>query len=414
MLSCRGVSSRLFASSSPRPSPRRLPGRLSAALRPRACAAPGPEAEGGPEAGGESSQGSTEDQQTEKKAPRPRRSRPSQRVRDDEGRTILDERSVDFLVEKGFGDETAVESWMRSKGSHAGSAWPFPTVSAAWEWLEGISKGEGWPEMRKRNGDSPTPIVRYLVEKSPQLLRQDPATLERKWKFLQAPEGKKGLGLTPEEAAKLVSSFPQLLHQSTDSFRDRVLFLKARGVTDIASCVATCPQLLALAGESIDRKMGILGVYGLDPAHMLSVYPKMVTRSDDNLEEKLRFLLGALRLRADAVQKNPTLLGMRLDESLRPAIALLLQLGQPLPPPPSADGAKVEGGSLVTLLRVSSRLSTHLVKHGHPAIRSAADYERERAAPGLLAAIAEWEAGQLAEAERMGLIPARGLAPSAE
>ena len=97
---------------------------------------------------------------------------------------------------------------------------------------------------------------------------------------------------------------------------------------------------------------------------------------------------------------------------MRPRIALLLQLSHPLPPPPPSDAEPAtplgrRPATLLTALRWSPfRFAAHLEEHGHPTVRTPAEYERAAATGELLASAMEWEAGRIAEAQRAGLIPA--------
>ena len=88
-------------------------------------------------------------------------------ARDENGLSILDPRTVAFLVEKGImgGDKAAVERLMRRR---EGSTWPFERACPAYEWLEGVLEAAE-QQTRKRNG-VPMPIVRQTVEMYPQLL----------------------------------------------------------------------------------------------------------------------------------------------------------------------------------------------------------------------------------------------------
>ena len=322
-------------------------------------------------------------------------------VRDENGLPILDPRTPVFLVEKGVkgGNRAAVESWLRSNGTKGGHTWPFETVFAMWAWLEEVSKGAGWPQTKKRNGESVS-IVRYLVELFPMLLWLDAATLQRKWALFQAPESEGGLGLTPEQAAKLVSSFPQMFTLDIKNLRERVAFLRARGVVDVASCVPQFPPILGMAETTILGRMEVLSDHGLDAVDMLQSFPQFLGFSDEHMVEKLRFLLGTLRLPPSTLQRNKVLLGLGLDTRLRLRVALLLELGE-LPPPPSANGKNVKGRSLRTFLMMSSaQFMEHLVERGHPTIRTLADYERA-ATPERLAAVKEWERKRLLEAAHL-------------
>ena len=266
-----------------------------------------------------------------------------------------------------------------------------------------MSKGAGWPETRKRSGVS-VPIVRYLVELFPNLLWQDATTLQRKWASFQAPEGEGGLGLTLEQAAKLVFRFPQVLVRDIKSVREKMAFLRAQGVADIAACVRRSPAILSNSETTILGRMERLRDHGLDAADILQRYPRLFGSSDVDLELTLRFLLGALRLPPSTLQRNKVLLGLGLDTRMRPRIALLLELGE-LPPPPSGDGKYVKGGSLVTLLLFTELLVKNLVNRGHPTIHTLTDLKRAEKSPELLAAAKEWEKKRIAEAERLGLIP---------
>ena len=323
--------------------------------------------------------------------------------RDANGLSILDARTLDFLVEKGVkgGDRAQLERWLRSTALHDGSTWPFETVFAMWAWLEEVSQGAGWPETRKRGGESVS-IVRYMVELYPNLLCQDATTLQRKWELLQAPESEGGLGLT--QAGELVSSFPPVLGLDIKSVREKMAFLRAQGVADVAACVRRFPSILGNSEETILGRMERLRDHGLDPVDMLQCFPPTFGLSDVDLEAKLRFLLGALRFSPSTLQSNPSLLGRSLDGNMHIRVALLRELGE-LPPPPLGDGKKVKGRSLRTFLMMPSTLFVeHLVEHGHPTIRTLADLEKT-ATPKRLAAAKEWEKERIAEAERMGLIP---------
>ena len=333
-------------------------------------------------------------------------------------RSVLDSRTVDFLVGKGLkgGDRRAVERLLRDKATSNGLCWPLESAQAAWAWLEGVSKGAGWPEERKRNGVA-TPIVAYLVEKHPLFLYQDSATLQRKWVLLQAPESEGGMGLSSEQAAKMVSGTPHLMDLSADHLLGRLTFLKQRGLDAdaVAECVSLFPQMLLYSERAIDAKLELLRQYRLDSGHLLHHCPQLFGFNYETLVDKLRFFLGALRLQPATLQSSSGLFTRSLDGNLRPRLALMLQLGQPLPPPPSGDRKKTPGGNLVTLLhKPPSFFVEYLTRMRHPRVHSLADYERAAEEPGLVAEAARWEAGRVAEAERMGLIPARGLAPSAE
>ena len=191
----------------------------------------------------------------------------------------------------------------------------------------------------------------------------------------------------------------------------RFAFLKARGVSDVPTCVNLAPFLLALSTESIDAKRELLRDYGLDPTHMLQTCPQFFGINSSRLEEKLRFAMGALRLTAFTLEHNPTLLNRSLDGNMRPRIALLLQLGLPLPPPPAGADAADEprGRRPVTLLTVlrwpTAQFLAHLVESGHPSVFNADDLEEAAGGAGLLAAAKEWEEARVAEAVRMGLVP---------
>jgi mTERF len=320
-------------------------------------------------------------------------------------RAAIDPLTVDFLAEKGVlgGDRAAVEKWLRS--SHAQSRFPSDTALPAWEWLERISSGKGWPQTRKRKG-LPVPIVRQMVEKVPQLLNCDAATLQKKWNFLQTLESDGsalcGLGLRAEQAARLVSSYPQVLHKSTEALRERVIFLRAWAVEDIAKCVQRFPRIFGNTSESIERKSEVLRIYGLNAAVMLQTFPQFVGFNEGHLEEKLRFLLGSLRFAPVTLMNNPSLLSRSLDGNMRPRIALLQQLGQPLPPPPSGDRKYVKGGNLLTILTKNpSKFIDRMVEQDHPSIR----YDRAVLSKELLSSAKEWAAPLIAEAEHLGLIP---------
>ena len=308
-------------------------------------------------------------------------------------RLILDSRTVDFLAERGLqgGSKAAVEKWLRSKYDQ--TTWPYETARAAFDWLE--------TEFGKASGG---PGALHMVKTAPYLLRAKTGLFLDKWRALQVEESQGGLG---EHARPILAKDARLFYSSLESIAARIAFLRAHGVQEVGKCILSAPAFLHLSDENVETKMRLLREYGIDPDAMLRGSLVCFGFRDDSLVEKLRFFRFALRFPPLSLQRNAAVLNRSLDGNARPRIALLLQLGQPLPPPPLGDiRKKVSGGSLVThLMGSSDKFVKHLVKHGHPTVRSLADYELTVAQPQLLAAAKAWEADRLAEAERLGLIP---------
>ena len=231
---------------------------------------------------------------------------------DDNGRAILDTRTVYFLVGKGLmgGHPAFIEDLLLSNAGANGRTYPYETARATWAWLE----SEG------------------------------------------------GLGLSAEDAVKLVSSLPRVL---------------SRGV------------------ETLRAKLRLLRTYGLNPVNVLTKTPKSVSSlSLESLEEKLVFFRSALGLEVAALETYSRFLESSLDDNLRPRIALMLQLGE-LPPLPSLDGKSVQGGHLLTILKKTpAEFAEYLQTRDHPTIKSLAGFVRAAKSPKLLAAAKAWEATQ--------------------
>jgi hypothetical protein len=120
--------------------------------------------------------------------------------------------------------------------------------------------------------------------------------------------------------------------------------------------------------------------------------------SEKRLLYKLRYLKGALSLPTSVLKLNLPLLVAPLLARIRPRTALLLQLGEPLPPAP-----------LLAQLLQARRASfvAYLVAHRHPTIHTEDDYNAAVKWLALNADVMrEWEAALLARAAWWGLLPA--------
>ncbi|CAL1126963.1 unnamed protein product [Cladocopium goreaui] len=147
-----------------------------------------------------------------------------------------------------------------------------------------------------------------------------------------------GLGLTKSQAAKAVSTHPQILGLSIEhNLKPTVQWFLGLGLTknQVAKAVATSPRIL---GYSIEQNLKptvqwLLGL-GLTTSQVgkaVATFPPILGYSiEQNLTPTVQWLLGLGLTKsqaAKAVSTHPQILGLSIEQNLKPTVQWLLNLG---------------------------------------------------------------------------------------
>jgi hypothetical protein len=267
-----------------------------------------------------------------------------------DGKPEPDERTVEDLVVRGWfeSEEDAVALLTRMKSRK--ERFLYETAKPAADWLEATLG----PEPLK-GGVLPAAKV---VQRFPDLLRQDAATLQRKWVALTLPteqggvgiafsevqareavlkrprvlgystdtlkrgwlmltatEG--GLGLSPEEARRLILQHAQVLTSDAINFTKRVELLRSLGYPKAHEMVLTEPRVLNFKEETVREHDAWWKQTGLDHIKIVESQPPLLgAPTTVALQANLDFLRLTGMSTAD-LNNASSLFGRSLDGRLR-------------------------------------------------------------------------------------------------
>jgi hypothetical protein len=176
---------------------------------------------------------------------------------------------VENLVRRGWfeSEEDAVALLTRAKTGR--NRFAFETAEPAADWLEARLGREPL-----KGGVLP---AAKAVQRFPDLLYQDAATLQRKWDALTLPEGQGGVGIafSQEQAREAVLKHLQILGYATDTVQRGWLMLTATegglGLSpdEAHSCILLNPAVLRFDHDAVVRRVELLKSLGYLEAYKM-------------------------------------------------------------------------------------------------------------------------------------------------
>jgi hypothetical protein len=285
----------------------------------------------------------------------PRRRAPNVGVRGEktaDGRPKPDERTVEDLVRRGwFKTEEAVMALL-TRAQTREHRFPYETAKPAADWLEArlgfvpLKGGmlpaakavKAFPDLLlcdaatlQRKWDALTlsaeqggvgiafleEQAREAVVKLPQVLGYATDTLQRGWSMLTATEG--GLGLSPDEARRLILLSPNVLLYEHDAVVRRVELLKSLGYPEAHEMVLKASTVLNFKAETVREHDAWWKQTGLDHVKIITMNPTLLGVAPvEALQEKLNFLRDVSWLSTDDLNNGGPFFQASLDNKLRP------------------------------------------------------------------------------------------------
>jgi hypothetical protein len=133
-----------------------------------------------------------------------------------------------------------------------------------------------------------------VVQRFPDLLRQDAATLQRKWDALTLPteQGGVGVAFSEEQAREAVLKHPRVLSFATDTLKRGWLMLTAtKGALGLSpdearDCILRSPQVLSYDHDDVVRRVELLRNLGYAEAlNMVLEEPRMLSFKEETVRE---------------------------------------------------------------------------------------------------------------------------------
>ena len=168
--------------------------------------------------------------------------------------------------------------------------------------------------------------AREAVLKNPQILPYATDTLKRGWSMLTATEG--GLGLSPDEARSCILRNPAVLRFDHDAAVRRGELLKTLGYPKAYEMVLKEPRVLAYTEETVRENAAWWKQTGLDHTKIIESEPTLLgCASTKQLAAKLGFLRHVARLSVSDLNNAAPLLSYSLEKTLRPRFFYALANG---------------------------------------------------------------------------------------
>jgi hypothetical protein len=158
--------------------------------------------------------------------------------------------------------------------------------------------------------------ARDAVLRHPPILGYSTDTLKRGWSMLTATEG--GLGLSPEEAQKLVLKNPRVLCSDSLTFTKRLELLKSLGYPKAHEMVLTEPRVLNFKEETVREHDAWWKQTGLDHVKILTANPnRLGAPTTAALQANLDFLRCVAGMSTADLNNAGSLIHRSLNDRLR-------------------------------------------------------------------------------------------------
>ena len=261
-----------------------------------------------------------------------------------DGKPKPDERTVADLVQRGWSVSEEAAVALLTRGKTNVNRYAFETAEPAADWLEATLG----PEPVK---DGLCPAAKAVC-RFPVLLRQDAATLQRKWDTLtlSAERGGVGIAFSTEQACEAVRKHPQLLSYSVETYKTgwsmltdktdgyglpheearacilrspavlmydnddvlrRVALLKSLGYEEAGAMVLRQPHVLMFKEETVMEAAAWWKRSGLDDVKLVTAYPILLGMKE--LQTKLDFLSRVAKLSVADLNNGGTFFTAKLD-----------------------------------------------------------------------------------------------------
>ena len=244
-----------------------------------------------------------------------------------DGRPKPDERTVADLVQRGWFESEEAAVALLTRGKTTVSRYAFETAEPAADWLEATLG----PEPVK---DGLCPAAKAVC-RFPVLLRQDAATLQRKWDTLtlSAERGGVGIALSTEQARETVRKHPQVLSFSVETYKTgwSMLTDKTDGLTwpheKARACILRAPAVLLYDNDDVVRRVALLKSLGYEEARaMVLREPHVLNFKDETVKEMAAWWKQSGLDHVKLVTANPNLLGVSSVEELQAKLDFLRHL----------------------------------------------------------------------------------------
>ena len=241
-----------------------------------------------------------------------------------DGKPEPDERTVEDLVRRGWfeSEEDAVALLTRLPSRE--SRFPYETAEPTADWLEARLGREPL-----KGGVLP---AAKLVQRFPDLLYQDAATLQRKWEALTLPaeQGGVGIAFSQEQAREAVLKHPSILGYTTNKLKRGWLMLTAAegglGLSpeEARGCILRSPNVLLYNHDAVVRRVELLKSLGYPKAHeMVLTEPRVLNYKEETVREHAAWWKQTELDHVKIVTSTPTLLGGVPVEDLRAKLDFL-------------------------------------------------------------------------------------------
>jgi hypothetical protein len=269
-----------------------------------------------------------------------------------DGKPEPDERTVEDLVRRGWLEsEDEVLQVLGKASKRSGSRFPYETAKPAADWLEarlGRVPVKGgvlpaakavnrfpdllyldaatlqckWAALRLAAEQGGVGIAfseeqaREAVRRHPPILGYSTDTLKRGWSMLTATEG--GLGLSPDEALDCILRSPEVLRFDHDAVVRRVELLKRLGYPKAYKMVLDQPRVLNFKDETVREHAAWWKQTGLDHIKIVTSLPTLLGGATVvELQARLDFLRIVVGMSTADLNNAPSLFANSLDDRLR-------------------------------------------------------------------------------------------------
>lgn len=225
-----------------------------------------------------------------------------------------DERTVLELVRRRlFATRAlAVSALTRIKCAHRFSY--DPTALAAMDWVQAC--------LAAVRGDDGLEATALVIRRHPRVLTYTTKQLQTGWETLTTAQADGGLGYTPQRAAQRVCGQPQLLTFTRERVATTAAALELCGLANGVRAVAQQPALMGMAGSTLVENAAWWRATGLDYGKILTAHPTFLSLNSvaahARLQTKLDWLRTVARMSVEELNNAGVLLGLSLDDRLRP------------------------------------------------------------------------------------------------
>ena len=223
-------------------------------------------------------------------------------------------------------EEDAVALLTKKKSQHHRFA--FETAKPAADWLEATLG-----RLPLKGGVLPAAKV---VQRFPDLLYQDTATLQRKWDALMVPaeQGGVGIAFSEEQAREVVLKHPQILIFATDKLQRGWSMLTATvgglGLSpdEARDCILRSPEVLRFDHDAVVRRVELLKSLGYAKAHeMVLRNTTVLNYKEETVREHAAWWQQTGLDHVKIVSQIPTLLGAAPVDELQAKLDFLRLAG---------------------------------------------------------------------------------------